>query len=96
MDEQIRQREDLLQQAISIFGESKQFGMAIEECGELIVAVSHYQRLRPGRRAVLLGEIADVRIMMAQLELILAARVEVDLLITEKLERLALRLKEYG
>lgn len=43
--------------------------MAQEECGELIVAISHYQRAR-GTINDLIEEIADVEIMLGQLKII--------------------------
>lgn len=58
-----------LQDAILIFGQEKQVEMAIEEMGELLVAMNQYKRGRVGVSAIQ-EEIADVKIMMNQLALI--------------------------
>lgn len=61
--------EDLLQQAIDIWGEDTQVLMAVEECGELIAILAQYYRGRKTKGEVA-EEIADVSIMMRQLRLI--------------------------
>jgi len=55
--------------AIDEFGEDNQLSMAQEECGELVAAISHWNR---GKIELpeLLKEIADVEIMVGQLRLI--------------------------
>lgn len=73
--------------ALKTYGRDAQLNQAQEECAELIVAVNHYRRGRKGDVEALAGEIADVQIMMAQLELVVGpgyvAKVRV-----EKLARL--------
>lgn len=61
--------EDLLQQAIDVWGEDAQVLMAVEECSELITILAQYWRGRKTKEEVA-EEIADVSIMMRQLRLI--------------------------
>lgn len=66
-----RDRFELLNDlAVKTWGKNPQLNMVIEECGELIVAISHKKR----RRAVwskILEEYVDVLIMLKQLEFIM-------------------------
>lgn len=61
---------DTLRAAIAQFGEESQTNMLLEEMAELAVAVAH---LRRGKATVneVIGEIADVEVMLAQLKLII-------------------------
>ena len=54
---------------IAKFGVENQVSMIIEECGELILAISHYRRGRVNSNAVI-EEIVDVTIMIEQARLI--------------------------
>ena len=58
-----------LQNALLLYGKDKQIEMAIEEMGELLVAINHYKRGRVGIEAVQ-EEIADVKIALCQLAII--------------------------
>lgn len=60
--------EDLLYRAVDVWGAKAQMQQAMEECAELIVALSHYQR-DPSQENYhkLVDEIADVGIIAAQL-----------------------------
>ena len=60
--------EALYEKALAKWGVDAQMAMAQEECAELIVAISHYQRGRSKDWLALASEIADVQNMMAQLE----------------------------
>jgi NTP pyrophosphatase (non-canonical NTP hydrolase) len=51
--------------AIDKFGQRSQLDMVDEECGELIVALNHFNRKRVGPEKVA-EEIADVILMCAQ------------------------------
>jgi NTP pyrophosphatase (non-canonical NTP hydrolase) len=62
--------------------------MAIEECGELIVSLSHFKRGRSDLKS-LAEEIADVTIMLDQLKLIVGADI-----IADAIERKFVRLEE--
>jgi len=97
----------LLLRAIDTWGVSAQLNQVQEECAELIVAINKCRRAgvvqdkviicnkqsEKGNRAIfdLIGEIADVKIMIAQLEL-LVDPVYLDHKIGTKMERLEMRL----
>jgi NTP pyrophosphatase (non-canonical NTP hydrolase) len=57
---------DVLELAIEIYGADNQERVAVEECCELCVAINHKQR---GREHNIAEEIADVEIMLEQLNL---------------------------
>lgn len=66
----------LLEQMIQKYGESKQLDIAIEECSELIKAISKYKREEKIddmylRIASIAEEEADVRIMLAQIDIMM-------------------------
>lgn len=82
----------LLLKAISVYGAVAQTDMAIEEMGELIVAINHYRRGRVGMDAVK-EEIADVMIAMKQLAMIYGES-GVEIFIEKKMQRLEQRLKD--
>lgn len=58
--------QELCEQAVMAWGIDAQIDMAIEECGELIVALNHYRRGRVNEEAVL-SEVADVSILVEQM-----------------------------
>jgi NTP pyrophosphatase (non-canonical NTP hydrolase) len=80
---------DVLKLAISKFGATEQETVAIEECSELIQAITHKHR---GRKHNLVEEIADVEIMLEQLKIINGCADEVEDIKSEKLARLLLRM----
>lgn len=80
---------DIYQAAITEWGNDAQIDVAIEEMAELTTALLHHKR---GREANVAEEIADVRIMIAQLELIFKNSDEVEKIKAEKIDRLARRL----
>ena len=63
----------LLEQMIHKYGESKQLDIAIEECSELIKAISKYKRdpADPSRIKSIAEEEADVRIMLEQVDIVM-------------------------
>jgi NTP pyrophosphatase (non-canonical NTP hydrolase) len=71
--------------AIAVFGADMQELVAIEECAELIQAITHKQR---GRAHNIAEEIADVEIMLEQLKIINACEKEVEEIHKNKVERL--------
>lgn len=83
----------ILKDAIDTFGIKNQLDMLQEECAELIVAISHYKRGRPGSSINLSEEIADVHIMMNQI--ILATPLSVEFFKEQKLQRLKERITKY-
>ena len=76
---------EILTVAIKTFGESAQEDVAIEECAELIQAISHKHR---GREHNIAEEIADVEIMLEQLKIINNCREEVVEIHEQKIQRL--------
>ena len=60
---------ETLENAIKVYGRDKQTEMAIEEMGELLVAINQQKRGRISIEAVQ-EEIADVKIMVEQLAII--------------------------
>lgn len=76
---------EILITAIRVFGDTAQEGVAIEECAELIQAISHKHR---GRAENIAEEIADVEIMLEQLKIINNCREEVAEIHKQKIERL--------
>ena len=71
--------------AIATFGEKEQKIVAMEECSELIQAISHELR---GRNQNIPEEIADVEICLAQLKQIYSCASEVERIKREKVQRL--------
>ncbi len=72
------------------YGLEAQMNQAIEEAAELIVAARKYLRAaRPGtkERTALVGEMADVLIMVTQLSYLLEADFEIGQAVVCKLER---------
>lgn len=63
------ERKITLENALLLYGQDKQVAMAIEEMGELLVAMNHHKRGRVGVEAVQ-EEIADVKIAIDQLAII--------------------------
>ncbi len=84
---------DLLKRAIEKYGSGPQLDMAVEEAGELIVAIQHLKRGRVTWDEVA-EEISDVKITIAQVELIANIGSVVDVKEMEKLKRLEKRLNE--
>lgn len=80
---------DIYQSAITTWGDDAQIDMAIEEMSELTTALLHARR---NREANIAEEIADVRIMIAQLEIIFKNSDDVEKYKQEKIDRLARRL----
>ena len=82
-----------LQIAVLVYGRDKQIEMAVEEMGELLVAISQYRRGRVAIEAVQ-EEIADVKIVIGQLSLIFGED-EVNNFESEKLSRLKERVAKH-
>ena len=77
--------EEIFALAIRTNGAEKQERIAIEECSELIQAISHKHR---GREHNIPEEIADVEICIEQLKLINGCTGEVAAIKAEKIRRL--------
>lgn len=82
----------LMQKAMEKWGSELQMDLAQEECAELIEAIAHYRRGRPDSFEKMVEEIADVKLMVYQLE-ILFGQSEVDRVVNEKMIRLASRIE---
>jgi len=82
-------QEQIILNAIKVFGKEKQMDMAVEEAAELIQAVNKYKR-KPDIDTVksLAGEIADNQIMLKQLIEMHNLEFEVNRFIDIKIERL--------
>ena len=85
------QEEATLQEAVETFGSSSQVDMCIEECSELIQALC---KLKRGRDTNVEEEIADCLIMLEQMQFIFD-REKVQQFYFDKLERLALRIRNH-
>jgi NTP pyrophosphatase (non-canonical NTP hydrolase) len=82
----------VIREAINTYGKEKQFHQCVEELGELIVAISHYLRNRPNAKEEVAEELADAKLMIRQVELMMDMEKEVDMYISAKLRRLAYKL----
>ena len=82
---------EVMQQALDHFGEINQTDKAIEELGELIVALSRYRQAEGAektQRAIeVITELADAKIMIKQMILLFGAW-EVEQQIKFKIDRL--------
>lgn len=89
---------ELLQKAINIYGREAQQDMCIEEMSELTKAICKIKRNRYNitnkLKEDLYEEIADVYIMLRQLEMMFDCEPEVKKQIANKLSRLESRLRE--
>lgn len=81
----------ILSKAVAKWGVDAQTNLAIEEMGELIVAINHYRRFRVEIDAVQ-EEIADVLIAMHQMTMMYGAN-GVEDIFNQKIERLERRLE---
>ena len=77
--------QEIYRKALEKRGLRAQCEMAIEECGELIVEISHMYR---GQKCNVFEEIADVQIMMEQLSVAFGKQL-VEKIKSQKLERLS-------
>ena len=93
MDPTIEPRRVLLERVVAAWGKPAQVFMVMEEAGELLTAVARWTRGR-GTEAELITEIADLRIMLAQVEVMAGLNGDaVEAEVAQKLARLASRLK---
>ena len=83
----------IVKEAIKAYGKEKQLHQTTEECGELIVAISHYLRNRPNSDEDVAEEIADVKLMVRQVELMLGIESDVESYMNVKLRRLKFKLE---
>lgn len=88
-------RDEILKNALKHYGANAQRIVAIEEMSELIKELCKVSRGEENA-AHIAEEIADVRIMLDQMEILFDCRKQVELMESEKLERLLKRMKIYG
>lgn len=79
------EEEIIFKRAIATYGSEAQERQAIEECAELIQAISHKHR---GREHNIAEEIADVEIMLEQLKIINDCHDKVQNIKAMKIKRL--------
>lgn len=72
---------------IELYGQKAQLEVTQEECAELIQAISKYFRGKEGAREKIIGELADVKIMVEQLIYMFNCDPEVEDLINFKIDR---------
>lgn len=90
VDEKVK----IIKEAVDTFGFNNQRRILQEECAELIVAASHYDRGRPGAYENFVEELADVEIMISQMIYALHAT-SIDEWKEKKLARLKEKIEEY-
>lgn len=83
--------QDVFRNAVQTWGKEAQTDMMIEEMAELTKAILNERR---GRDHNIAEEMADVRIMLAQMEIIFKNAGEVEQRFREKIARLDQRLQE--
>lgn len=94
------EREEQLKRVVSTYGNTAQVDMAIEEMSELTKALLKYRRAvnyggeRKLRADDVAEEMADVRIMLAQLEIIFDNKAQVNDYIEYKINRQMQRIEE--
>lgn len=88
--------EEILQDAINTYGRDSQINIAMEELAELIQASSKFNRDNSDRSTVdnISEEMADVIIMIGQLEMIFGNEEDIIAFIDSKLKRLYNRIKD--
>lgn len=91
-------RDVIFRRCICEYGTQHQIDMAIEEMSELTTALLKWRRAKgaelPAARNCIVDEIADVRIMCRQMEILFQAEDEVDRRIDFKVARQEKRLNE--
>lgn len=82
----------VLRRAIKVFGYDAQWGQVMEECAELIVAISHHLRKRVDScRSKVAEEVADVLLTAMQARQMIGKDL-VDTILATKIQRLSRRL----
>lgn len=67
----------IYKRAVDFYGSILQMLMLVEECGEMVVAISHYRRGKLSQ-AQLAEHVADLEIMCSQMRVIVGDRVVED------------------
>ena len=87
------EKKTLLKKALDTLGEEFQLMLLVEECGELLQAISKAYRGKPGSVDSIQEEIADVQLMLDQVKLIYDEN-EINRIMEQKLIRLKSRLED--
>ena len=95
----VRSREEVYRESIETYGSEAQIDLAIEEMSELIKALLKFRRYGWSESSAdyyenVIEEIADVKIMIRQLEMIYDCEFGVEQWIDRKVERQIERLAE--
>ena len=92
------ERDQIFRKCICTYGSNPQIDVAIEEMSELIKALLKWRRAGGAglteARACIVDELADVRIMVRQMEILFQCEEEVERRIDFKVDRQRNRLKE--
>lgn len=83
---------NVLEDAVAKFGKTSQIVVCMEEMAELTKELSKNLRGRDNVKAIS-EEIADVQIMLQQMQIIFRNRWQVEIMQTEKIERLKSRIE---
>lgn len=91
-----KEKKTIYQLAVEKYGANNQMNMALEECGEFIVAINKFRRAKNNTDATeasdnICDEVADVIIMMEQMQVMFGID-RVERIKVEKLKRLEQRL----
>ena len=89
----VEEEVQIIRDAVDTYGFESQRKILQEECAELIVAASHYDRGRPGAYDNFLEELADVDIMISQM--VYALQGNIDVWKEQKLTRLKDKIKKH-
>ena len=82
---------NIIEEAVKHYGINNQLSKLVEECCELAVEITHYKDNRSDVQRVC-SEIADVKILLQQMEVIWSVGIETQYKL--KLERLRKRIEE--
>jgi len=88
------ERHAVYREAYELWGLDLQILLLAEEASELVHAAIGYIRIKPESRERLTEEIADVKIMIEQVSLLLGLDAQVENIVNEKIERLQQRIKQ--
>lgn len=104
LSQQDEEKRKKLKEIANAYGDNPQIDMCIEECSELTKALLKYRRKSNSNsstgeemsalREDIIGELADVRIMVEQMEIIFGFHNEVNQIIDYKISRQMKRLEE--
>lgn len=83
------ERKEIYESALKRWGIDCQLHIAMEECGELVQAIAKFLRFQ--KTDMLKEEIADVKIMIEQMENMFGIEKDVQIIMEQKIKRLEKR-----